>query len=267
VREEIEKRYGGTCLYISGDIGAVEIIGDTNNKNHDRTTFDGKEYPLKPENNRPVFTIERTYAIGRDIAKAAIKAIDNGEWSAVSTLNVKKGELRVPMDNRAYVFMNDKGVLDNPPEAMKEVQTWVYVIALGDALMITTPGELFPEVFYGIEKHKRSDCPEADTGRPKEPSVRDRMTKKYKFVIGLCPDEFGYIVPGYDFFTPLPDAFTVIKEAQDPCKTKKVPNHYHETNSASSLLAPAWACVAASLLEGKTPDVEACRKFASAAGR
>ena len=267
VREEIEKRYGGTCLYISGDIGAVEIIGDTNNKNHDRTTFDGKDYPLKPENNRPVFTIERTYAIGRDIAKAAIKAIDNGEWSAISTLDVKKGELRVPMDNRAYVFMNDKGVLDNPPEAMKEVQTWVYVITLGDAQMITTPGELFPEVFYGVEKHKRSDCPEADTGRPKEPSVRDRMTKKYKFVIGLCPDEFGYIVPGYDFFTPLPDAFTVIKQVPDPCKTKKVPNHYHETNSSSSLLAPAWACVAASLLEGKMPDVEACRKLAAADGR
>ncbi len=263
VREEIEKRYGGACLYISGDIGAVEIIGDTNNKNHDRITFDGKDYPLKPENNRPVFTIERTYAIGRDIAKAAIQAIEKGEWSAVSKIDLQKAELRVPMDNRAYVFLNDKGVLDNPPEAMKEVQTWVYLITIGDAQMITTPGELFPEVFYGVENYRRSDCPEADTGRPREPSVCDRMTKKYKFVIGLCPDEFGYIVPGYDFFTPLPDAFTVIKQAPDPCKTKRVPNHYHETNSASSQLAPAWACIAASLLEGKMPDVEACRKKGS----
>ena len=32
-------------------------------------------------------------------------------------------------------------------------------------------------------------------------------------------------------------------------------------------LAPAWACVAASLLEGKTPDVEACKKFVPASGR
>ena len=48
-------------------------------------------------------------------------------------------------------------------------------------------------------------------------------------------------------------------EAKDPCKAKGVPDHYHETNSASSQLAPLWACVAAALLEGKTPDAEACR--------
>ncbi len=260
VRDTVEKKYGGTCLYISGDIGAVEIIGDTNNKNNDRTMFDGKDFPLKEQSNRPVFTIERTYAIGRDIAKAAIFAIEKGEWSAVSKIDLKKAELRVPMDNKAYVFLNDKSVLDNPTVSMNEVQTWVYAITMGDAQIITTPGELFPEVFYGVEKYRRTDCPEADTKRPPEPSVYDRMTKKYKFIIGLCPDEFGYIVPGYDFFPPLPDAFTVIKQAPDPCKAKRVPNHYHETNSASSQLAPAWACIAAQLLDGKTPDVEACRK-------
>lgn len=260
VRETVEKKYGGTAVYVSGDIGAVEIIGDTNNKNHDRTTFDGKEFPLSPKKNRPVFTIERTYAIGRDIAKAAIFTIEKSEWSAVSKIDLKKAELRAPMDNKAYAFLNDKSVLDNPAVAMKEVQTWVYVITLGDAQIITTPGELFPEVFYGVEKYRRKDCPEADTKLPMEPSVYDRMTKKYKFIIGLCPDEFGYIVPGYDFFTPTPDAFTVIKQTPDPCKANHVPNHYHETNSSSSQLAPAWACIAAQLLDGKTPDAEACRK-------
>jgi hypothetical protein len=260
VRDTVEKKYGGTAVYVSGDIGAVEIIGDTNNKNNDRTRFDGKDFPLKPQNNRPVFTIERTYAIGRDIAKAAIYAIDRGEWSAVSKIDLKKAELRVPMDNRAYAFLNDKGVLDNPAVALKEVETWVYAVTMGDAQIITTPGELFPEVFYGVEKYRRNDCPEADTKRPPEPSVYDRMTKKYKFIIGLCPDEFGYIVPGYDFFTPTPDAFTVIKQTPDPCKVKRVPNHYHETNSSSSMLAPAWACIAAQLLDGKMPDTEACKK-------
>jgi hypothetical protein len=260
VRDTVEKKYGGTAVYVSGDIGAVEIIGDTNNKNNDRTTFDGKDFPLSSQKNRPVFTIERTYAIGRDIAKAAIYTIEKSEWSTVSKIDLKKAELRVPMDNKAYAFLNDKSVLDNPAVAMKEVETWVYAITLGDAQIITTPGELFPEVFYGVEKYRRKDCPEADTKRPPEPSVYDRMTKKYKFIIGLCPDEFGYIVPGYDFFPPTPDAFTVIKQTPDPCKAKRVPNHYHETNSSSSQLAPAWACIAAQLLDGKTPDAEACRK-------
>lgn len=267
IRDEVEKKYGGTAIYLTGDIGAVEIIGDTNTKSTDRATFDGKHFPLKPENNRPAFTIERTYAIGRDVAKAVFNALDKGEWSAVAKVELKKAELRVPMDNRAYTFLQEKSVLDNPEDAFKEVQTWVYLVTIGDAQIITTPGELFPEVFYGVEKYRRADCPEADTKRPIEPSVRDRMKAKYKFIIGLCPDEFGYIVPGYDFFTPQPDAFTVIKEAPDPCKAKRVPNHYHETNSASSLLAPAWACIAAQLLDGKMPDTAACKQWAVAGSR
>ena len=89
--------------------------------------------------------------------------------------------------------------------------------------------------------------------------MRERMTKKYKFVIGLCPDEFGYIVPGYDFLPPS-YGMAGASEAKDPCKAKGVPNHYHETNSASSQLAPLWACAAAALLDGKPVDAEACRK-------
>ncbi len=257
VRESVEKKYGGTCLYISGDIGAAEIIGDSNTKNKDRINFDGKDFPLKETNNRPAYTSERTYAIGRDIAKAAIFAIEKGEWSAVAKIDLKKAEMRVPMDNKGYTILQEKGVLDNAA-GWNEVQTWVYAITLGDAQMITTPGELFPEIFYGVEKYGRKDCPEANTGRPTEPGVIDRMTKKYKFVLGLCPDEFGYLVPGYDF---LPPSFGLkgMQQAPDPCKQNKVPNHYHETNAASSQLAPAWACIAAKLLDGKMPDTPACK--------
>ena len=122
------------------------------------------------------------------------------------------------------------------------------------------PGELFPEVFYGVERNRRSDCPEASTGRPYEPSVRDRMTKRYRFVMGLCPDELGYLVPGYDFLPPNVDsAGLAIHQAEDACVTKGGPSHYHETNSASSNLAAAWACAAAWLLEGRVPDTASCR--------
>jgi hypothetical protein len=160
------------------------------------------------------------------------------------------------------MFLLSKGVLDTgkkPAEGQPyTVDTWVYAITLGDAQIVTTPGELFPEVFYGVEKYRRRDCPEADTRRPTEPGVRERMTKKYKFVFGLCPDELGYIVPGYDFLTPSFDLSGPHK-AKDPCKSKGIPDHYHETNSASSLLAPAWACITAALLDGRASDAEACK--------
>jgi Neutral/alkaline non-lysosomal ceramidase, N-terminal len=263
VRESVEKKYGGTAVYVTGDIGAAEIIGDTNNKRNDRIRFDGRDYPLKETNNRPAFTIERTYAIGRDVARAVSDALDRGEWSEVGKIDLKKAMLRAPMDNQGYIFLTSKSVLDTmrlPAEGnLPEIETAVYAITIGDAQVVTTPGELFPELFYGVEKHRRKDCPAADTGLPAEPGVRDRMTKKYKFIIGLCPDELGYIVPRYDWRAPTFD-LKGAHQAVDPCKSSGVPNHYHETNSASSLLAPRWACIAAALLDGRAPDSAACKE-------
>ena len=263
VRESVEKRFGGLCVYTSGDIGAVEIIGDSNNKPSDRIRFDGKDFPFKAGKNRPAYTFERTESIGRDVARAVFDALARGEMSAANSIIVSKAVLRAPMDNQGYIFLANKGVLDTlqpPREGQKiEIETTVHAITIGDAQIITVPGELFPEVFYGVERTRRKDCPEADTRRAIEPSVRDKMTKKYKFVLGLCPDEFGYIVPGYDFLAPAADPARGLIEAKDPCKAKGVPDHYHETNSASSQLAPLWACVATALLSGKTPDAEACR--------
>lgn len=264
IRDTIEMKYGGTAVYINGAIGTAEIIGDTNNKNNDRINFDGNDYPLKENSNRPVFTIERTYAIGRDVAKAAIEALDRGEWSKSGKLEMKKADLKVPMDNQGYMFLARLGVLDTmalPEDGSNPiVKTTIYAINLGDAQIVTTPGELFPEVFYGVAKYKRSDCPAADTGAPNEPSIRDAMTAKYRFMFGLCPDELGYIVPKYDWRREPVDLKKMqIKQSVDPCKDKGVPNHYHETNSASSELAPASACVTVALLTGKVPADAACK--------
>ena len=264
VREAVEKKYGGMALYISGDIGAVEIIGDSNNKVTDRVLFDGKEFPLKPNSKRPDYTFERTEAIGRDVAKAVFNALSRADRSSVSGIAVRKATLNAPMDNVGYLFLATKGVLDTiptPPEGKQpEIESTVYLITIGDAEIITVPGELFPEVFYGVEKYRRRDCAEADTKRAAELNVRDRMTKKYKFIFGLCPDEFGYIVPGYDFLVPSPDPARGLRQAQDPCKSKGVPDHYHETNSASSQLAAKWACVASKLLDAKSPELARCEK-------
>jgi len=264
VRDEIERKYGGVAVYVSGDIGAVEIIGDSNNKVSDRTRFDGKEFSLNPENRRPAYTFERTEAIGLDVARAVVQALGRGEWSSSSRLIVDKAPLRATMDNAGYTFLAARGVLDTmpPPKPGEttQIESTVYALKIGDAEVITTPGELFPEVFYGVAKNRRSDCSEADTGRPPEPSVRDLMKGKYRFVFGLCPDEFGYIVPGYDFRAPAADLSAGPRQAQDPCKSKGVPNHYHETNSASSQLAARWACVSMTLLGGEASNTDACRK-------
>ncbi len=262
VRTAVEKRYGGLALYFSGAIGAVEIIGDSNTRSSDRTRFDGLDFPFV-RGTRPAFTFQRTEAIGRDIAKAVIDAVDGGLWSSSSKLELKKADLEGPMDNPGYAVLSKVGVLDtiNPPidGGDSRFKTWIYAITIGDAQIVTSPGELFPEVFLGVAKSGRRDCPEAATGRAPEPSIRDAMTGRFRFMIGLCPDELGYIVPAYDWRRdPFDTQRMELREAADPCKPQGVPNHYHETNSASSILAPASACVAVALLTGKRPTEKAC---------
>jgi len=259
-RERVEAKYGGTAIYVSGDLGAVEVIGD--NESRGRTTFDGKTFPFVPKHEADAYTFERTEAIGHDVAKAAAEALERGEWSKATMLAVKKAELRVPMDNEGYKFLMDRGILTviSKTENAPQVLTTVYAIALGDAQVITAPGELFPEVFYGVVQHRRTDCAAADTKRPPEPAVREFMTAKYKFIFGLTPDELGYMVPGYDFHAPGFAPEKGFAEASDACAASGAPTHYHETNSASSQIAPAWACLAATLLTGQTPDVPACQQ-------
>lgn len=262
VRSEVEKRFGGLALYFSGAIGAVEIIGDSNTRSTDRTRFDNRDFPFV-RGNRPAFTHERTEAIGKDVAIAAIEAVDRGAWSASTTLELRKADLHGPMDNPGYAVLSKMGVLDTiaPGEngSADSFSTSIYAITIGDAQIVTTPGELLPEVFLGVERWGRRDCTEADTGKPREPAIRDAMTGKFRFMIGLCPDELGYIVPAYDWRRePFDGQKMELREAPDPCKGRGVPNHYHETNSASSILAPASACVTVALLAGRRPTDKAC---------
>jgi len=262
VRETVEHRFGGTAIYTSGDLGAVEIVGDSEADRDERTEFDGKEFRhTRPQLMIPSF--ERTEAIGRDVARGVFDALKNAEWSPVVKMELKKASLHAPMDNVGYSYLLEQGVLDTHSVRQNgrqmQIETEIYAVTLGDAQIITTPGELFPELFYGVEANRRRDCPVAGSGRAYEPSVRDRMTKKYRFILGLCPDEFGYLVPGYDFSAPQIEAGHAVRQAEDACASKGVPSHYHETNSASSELAPAWACVASWLLDGGFPETGACR--------
>jgi hypothetical protein len=261
IRGEVENRYGGVAIYLSGAIGAVEIVGDSNTKSTDQTKFDGHDFPLV-RGNRPAFTHERTAAIGRDIAKAAFDALSTSVPSSSEALSLKKADLHGPMDNDAYALLTKLGVLD--ALAASDAQgpsfnTWIYSMTIGDAQIITAPGELLPEIYFGAAKAGRTDCPRADTGRPREPSIRDAMTGKFRFMIGLCPDELGYIVPTYDWRRePFDPQKMDIRESADACKSNGVPNHYHETNSSSSILAPATACVAVALLTGRKSPEQAC---------
>ncbi len=68
------------------------------------------------------------------------------------------------------------------------------------------PGEIYPElVIGGIQdpQDKAADLP----GAPREPALRALMSGRYRFVVGLCNDELGYIIPASQWDEKPPFAY------------------------------------------------------------
>src|SRR5206468_54828 len=100
-------------LYISGALGAVEIVGDSNIKQTDRSQFDGKDFAPDGEGKVP-YGFDRTTAIGRDIGKAALLALEQAEVSPFNGLTIAKTSIKAVMDNTFYGLLSRIGVLDVP---------------------------------------------------------------------------------------------------------------------------------------------------------
>lgn len=273
IRARVERDLGGTAVYFTGDLGAVEIVGDTCVGGADPHTDDGMNEFDRREN----LGFARTEQIGDLVGGAVVAALGAGEPLAVADVGAARTDYYLAGTNLAFSVASNIGVLDADPQAFDLAHCPAgtifcapveqYLVRLLDASaaplveMVTTPGELFPELFYGTADFHRTDCPAANTGKPYEPSIRNAMRAPHRFVLGLSPDEFGYIVPGYDFYDPP----FIFEEAEDPCQgqsfdpnvpSRKVPSHYHESLSIGVDIAATSTCYALRLL-GREDEIAA----------
>ncbi len=272
IRERVEREVGGLAVYVSGDLGAVEIVGDTCVGNADPRADGGNEFDRR-DNLGP----ERTRRIGELVGGAAVRALQRAETLEVAALDVRQAGYYLPGSNALFFFANQIGLLDLDEQIFAldhcppgtgicvpvEQQLLSLLSANGRPLvqMVTLPGEVFPELIYGVEQHRRQDCPAAHTGAAYEPSVLASLRAPYRVFLGLSPDEFGYIVPGYDFY-PAP---SIDEEARDACHGqsydprspgRRVPSHYHESLSVGMDIAAAVNCTVLELV-GEQAVVEA----------
>jgi hypothetical protein len=279
IRQRIEAELGGTAVYFTGDLGAVEIVGDTCVGGADPHADDGSN----DFDRRDDLGYGRTQALGELVGTAAVTALRNGESLQVADMTVASTTYSIAGSNALFTLANQLGILDLdmaafdpancPPGTEICPPAEQYLVTFADRTgsplvqLITAPGELFPELFYGTEEAHRTDCPVANTGQPYEPSIRNVMPAPFRFLVGLSPDEFGYIVPGYDFY-PSP---ALGEEAADAClgqvydpnvPRRTVPTHYHESLSVGMDIAATTTCYALRLL-GHDADVAnnaACRR-------
>ncbi len=258
-RETLERELGGTALYLSGAVGGLQ-------------TPLGVDVPGFGSD----VSWERTYRIGELVAESAIEALEDAPTVPVDGLTARRRQFTFDTDNNLLRALNVRGLFDMPTyvgarswgaEAQREEGTEVgrvgpqnrtemVLVELGPAMFLTVPGELSPEIELG--GFGRPECPQADTGRPFEPTIAGAYGHPYRFVLGLGQDELGYIIPGYDFhILEAPGDAAGAGPGLVPVGGLEVETcgegHYEETVSISSTFAPWVACVAVELSGSRDP--------------
>ena len=142
-------------------------------------------------------------------------------------MQLSRSTFTIPMDNIGFVLYKWLGILNNkavPADSATGygVETELSVLVLDDLAVTLIPGEIFPELVYGIAFGG------ANSGG-KNPQPLCKIAAEYgidnMLIIGLANDEIGYIVPYSDFL--LNEENPYLERTMD----YKNEDHYEETNS------------------------------------
>ncbi|MEM1134256.1 MAG: hypothetical protein AAGI07_00345 [Bacteroidota bacterium] len=177
------KGLGGTVVYVNGAIGGLMTTTPRMTIND---PFTGKVYKEA--------SFEKIDIQGKALAKLAIAALDStAEEIQEATISLVAKSLALKLDNPLFRLAAFTGVLDRGMVGWMKMRSEVAAWQLGPASFIHVPGEIYPEIVNGgIEAPEGQDF----EIQPLEiPPLRDKMTGRYKFVVGLSNDMIGYIIP------------------------------------------------------------------------
>ncbi len=211
MERKINEQTGANVVFVNGAIGGL-ITGDKIEQILDKTIdFDCLAY-----------TIE----YGEKLADIVLSITDETELEPV--INIKSQTVSVVCENTALILARFIGVLNN--DLMLTGNNEVAIISevsymqLGNKQIgiYMIPGELYPE----LESGNFLSADEAANGTEADYKVLSEMSDcEHNFVLGLCNDELGYIMPDNDFM--LHEWLPYFNIGYDEADRK----HYEETNS------------------------------------
>ncbi len=207
--KEIEETHKNCeVVYINGAIGGM--ISAKEIKKVYRNTIDCEEY---------------TKDFGKNLGRLAIELKDEQEIEPI--VNVKSKQINVPVENFVLTLARFLKVLNNDfikkgTNAFVISETGYLVLGKNQVAMFLIPGELFPELYNGKFLNAENSANKCEAEYTPLIKITDIENN---FVVGLCNDELGYIIPKNDFY--LHEKTPYINSADDHLNR----NHYEETNS------------------------------------
>ncbi len=228
-KEIVEQTGGANVVFINGAIGGLitcEKLDDV------LRNFElGLEYVKE---------------FGKDVGELVMSI--NNETALQPAINVKSEAIKIKCDNTALLLVRFLGVLNNDISKDKDknisIISEVSYMELGNKQIgvYMIPGELSPELESGnfLSADEAANGTEADYK-----SLSEMARCEHNFVVGLCNDELGYIIPENDFY--LHEWLPYFNQTNDEAGRK----HYEETNSlgpqAAGAILDAMDCLIASV--------------------
>lgn len=225
----------GSCTKtVSADFPAYMIKEiEANNKNCDVVFINGaiggmiSAKEIKKVYRETIDCEAYTKEFGKTLGEIVNSMTDEKELPCC--INIKSVPLKIKASNFVLILARLLKVLNNDiahgnkrSEAFIYSETGYIELGNGEIGIFMIPGELFPELYNGEFLTEYMSA----TGKRAEYTILKDMTDaKHTFVIGLCNDELGYIIPDNDFF--LNDKLPYIDSGKDIFGR----NHYEETNS------------------------------------
>ncbi|MFP6584371.1 MAG: hypothetical protein VCD00_17690 [Candidatus Hydrogenedentota bacterium] len=160
LHDRIEELGGGQGIFMNGAQGGM-VTAD-----------------CRGPNGKDIQTWEECIRIGNLLAEESLRIVKDAPIQEDANLYVAVRELEFPVENEMMLGVVKYSPLGYPMSGENTVSTQLNLINLGNAQMITIPGEALPNIGYYLKEHMRGE---------------------HNFLLGLTNDGFGYILTREDF--------------------------------------------------------------------
>jgi hypothetical protein len=167
--ERIESKAGGLALFMNSAQGGM-ITADNRNLDQPRDPLRGYWTDSR--------SWEECLRIGYLMADEALRIVKDAPDQKEPTLSCDASQVRFPVDSDAMWAVVVRSPLKYPHADDRSVTARINLLNLGDAQILTIPGEALPNIGFYLKR---------------------KMRGRHNLLFGLTNDAFGYILTKVDF--------------------------------------------------------------------
>ncbi len=169
LRDKIQEKAGGTAIFINGAQGGM-ITADNRNLDRPRSPLKAVWYDSR--------TWDECIRIGHTMADEALRIVKDAPTQTDPRLFCGSVDITYPVESDRLWAIVVASPLKYPHNADRSVTTRTNVVNLGDAQILTIPGEAMPNIGFYLKR---------------------KMRGRHNLLFGLTNDAFGYILTKVDF--------------------------------------------------------------------